>query len=116
MNAAQVNLIVQEAHKAGMAAGAAITPTPMHVQCGTTVYKVDDGLCGFAWITIKPGTSSFARALVKQGIARAAYGGGVQVWVGEFNQSVARKSAYAEAYANVLRAYTIKAYAGSRLD
>ena len=111
-----VKALVKSAHEAGLRAGHLITPTPMIVESAGRRYHVPDGLCGFAWITIKPGTSSFARALVKDGTARKAYGGGVQVWVGEFNQSVARKSAYAEAYAKVLREAGINAYAGSRLD
>ena len=37
-------------------------------------------------------------------------------WWQEFGQSVEQKEAYADAYADVLQKYGIKAYAGSRLD
>lgn len=115
-----------DAHAAGWAAGNYVTPTPMIVagtsfdergRPVTTVYPpVMDGACGFAWVKVRPGTSSFARWLVKAGHARAAYGGGVEVWVSYFNQSVARKEAYAEAFAKVLNDAGVHAFAGSRLD
>ena len=41
---------------------------------------------------------------------------GLSVWVSEGGQSMERKEAYARAYADVLRAAGIEAYAGSRMD
>lgn len=111
------------AEAAGLAAGEAAVPVPMVVQeqqlFGNAVgkaYFVEGGACGFAWINIRPGTSAFAKWMVKQGFARKAYEGGVQVWVSEFGQSMQRKEAYARAYAEVLQAHGITAYAGSRMD
>jgi len=80
-------------------------------------WTVSEGVCGFAWIVIKPGTSSFARWLVKRELAKAHYYGGVSIWVSLFNQSMERKERYAEAFAHVLRdLYQVTAYAGSRMD
>jgi len=78
---------------------------------------IADGVCGFAWINIKPGTSSFARWLKKEGYAYSDdYYGGVTVWVREYNQSMELKEAYAYAFARILRIGGIKAYADSRMD
>ena len=105
--------LVSSAHSAGLSAGNAIIPTPMHIRGYAPVMG---GACGFAWITIKPATSAFARWLKKAGHASKAYGGGLMVWVGEFGQSMARKEAYAHAYAEVIREGGFSAYASSRMD
>lgn len=124
--AAAFQRLYDQAHLAGLAAGRAAIPDPMFVQGqgrdenGAPIVinypPVLDGVCGFAWVTIRPGTSSFARWLVKNGYGRSAYGGGVQVWVGYFNQSLTRKEAYASAFAKVLQEAGITAYSGSRID
>lgn len=77
-------------------------------------------LCGFAWVTM-PGNTGFGRWIVKEGIGRKHYGGGVGPWVREFGQSHERKLAYAQAYADVVNDSGIlgpdkKAYADGRLD
>jgi hypothetical protein len=101
-----------------MEAGAAIVPRPMIVQDGTGhVYEpVMDGVCGFASVTVFPGTSSFARWASKNAGWRKAYGGGMQLWVGQFNQSMTRKEAYARAFAQVLRDGGFDARSGSLMD
>jgi hypothetical protein len=107
---------------AGMAAGQGAMPEPMVVVGGVPgetpkAWYVSEGACGFAWVNVKPGNSSFAKWLVKNKFARKAYEGGVQIWVSQFNQSMARKEAYAEAMAAMFRnALGVKAYAGSRMD
>ena len=112
--------LYQDACEAGRAAAARVTPAPMIVRediPGGRSWTVADGPCGFAWITVTPGNCSFALWLKKQGIARRNYGEpGVIIWVSEYDQSMIRKSAYANAFAEVIRAAGIKAYAGSRLD
>ena len=119
--------LLGSAHAAGMAAGNAAKPHAMIVGEPTTLlgnqidhskptYYVPDGVCGFAWITVRPGTSSFARWLVKNGHARKAYRGGVDIWVHQFGQSMERKQAYAYAYAKVLNEAGITAYSESRMD
>ena len=109
--------IYDEAHAAGMAAGAAVTPTPMYVtgMDGSIFPPVMDGVCGFAWIRIK-GTSAFAKWATKEKLVSPAYPTGKHFWVGEFNQSLTRKEAYADAFALVLGKYGIWAVSGSRMD
>ncbi|MEE9593745.1 MAG: hypothetical protein V3W28_09215 [Thermoplasmata archaeon] len=116
------------AHDAGMEAGSAHAPTPMVVvqhedpwddssPVAKTYASVMDGACGFAWVNVRPGTSSFARWLRKSGEGRTDhYTGGTTVSVPFFNQSYERKMAYARAMADVLGEAGVKAYAGGRLD
>jgi hypothetical protein len=54
--------------------------------------------------------------LKAQGIGSKGYYGGYEIWVREFGQSVDRKYAFAQAFAQVLGKYGIEASAGSRLD
>jgi hypothetical protein len=112
----------------GRAAADEVVPVPMVVGTPTTplgndidfsqrTYFVSEGVCGFAWVKVRPGTSSFARWLVRTGKSRGkAYHGGVDIWIGDFGQSMQRKEAYARAMAQVFTEAGIKAYAQSRLD
>ena len=83
---------------------------------------VSEGICGNAWVNIKPGGSRFARWLIKEGYARGgAYRGGVTLstWklCGERgSQSYARWCAAADAIASVLRDAGITAYAEHWVD
>jgi hypothetical protein len=114
------------AHKAGLKALLAVTPSPVVVveranpldenSAIVDAEYVPGGLCGFAWVVIKPGSSDFARWLLRKGLARRREGGGIQIWVGGGGQSVECKEVYARAFAEVLRANGIDAYAESRLD
>lgn len=124
---AEFDALLEAAHEAGYAAGTAEAPTPVGVVQtdvfgnpieGAQTYTLDDGLCGFAWINIKPGNSKFANYLKKIGAARSdSYYGGVTIWVSLFGQSYDRKIAYARAYANVLKeAGYERVYASGRLD
>ena len=126
----------EKAHQAGLQAGQNAIPTPMVVYDseidmvnGQLVdrpkengkqYYVPEGVCGFAWITVRPGNSSLANWLKKHADADRDYYGGVSVWVHEFGQSYERKRAYAKAYANTLRSELadpkLTITAGSRLD
>ncbi len=119
--------IYQTAHAAGMAAGEAVTPEPMFVverenafDDNSPIVKeyapVMDGMSGFATVTIRPGTSAFAKFLRKIGVSHKAYYGGEEMFVHVFGQSVERKFAYAVAFAAVLKESGITAYAASRLD
>lgn len=118
--------LYKDADAAGRAAAEACVPTPMIVgeakslfddTIDTTkpTYFVADGVCGFAWVFFK-GNTAWGRWASKNGIARKAYGGGLQIWVSGYGQSVARKEAYARAFAATLNEAGITAYAGSRLD
>ena len=122
-----------KAHDAGLAAGNAARCTPMVVRngsiringeplhpdqdAGAIIDVVADGVCGFASVVVHPATCSFARWYAKAHGGKRAYGGGICVKrVGEFNQSLTRKEAYAHAFAEVLQRAGIKAYAQSRID
>lgn len=109
--------IAEKAYRAGIEAGKNAAPIPMYVvDQGIPIDRIDDGACGFAWVTVRPANSSFAIWAKKRGIMRPMYGGGVTYWVSEFGQSVDRKAAFAAAYAKVLQENGIKATAGDRLD
>lgn len=81
---------------------------------------VMDGLCGFAWINVGDGRSSFAKWLKANNKGRKDYYGGYQIWSSRFSadngQSVDRKAAGCAAAAKVFEKYGLKAYVGSRLD
>jgi hypothetical protein len=116
----------ENAHRAGMAAGEAHRPATMIVQRHANMmddsspvveqWVESEGVCGFAWVTVHPGNSSFAIWLKGHTNARTSYQGGVQLWVHEFGQSMERKQAYAQAYAKVVRDAGIKAYSNYRMD
>jgi hypothetical protein len=127
MTKTQYRALWKRAKEAGEAAAKACTPTPMIVGTPThplgndidptkRVYYVPQGVCGFAWISIHPATSGFVRWMKSQGIGRRAYGGGWQVWVSGYGQSMEKKSAYAGAVAAVLQEAGFKAYGESRMD
>jgi len=112
---------------AGKAAGNAAVPVPMVVSQranplndnspAVKEWFVADGVCGFAWVKVKPGNSAFANWLKKKGYARKdSYGGGVSISVSDYNQSMARKEAHAYAMADVFQAAGFKAYGQSRMD
>jgi hypothetical protein len=108
-----------KAWSAGVVAARGTVPNPMVVTDALTGYTyppILDGACGFAWVKIKPGNSPFANWLKKNGKARPAYNGGVDIWISDYNQSVARKEAHAGAMAKVFQDAGINAFADSRLD
>lgn len=110
--------IINKADKAGKEAVNKLNVIPMVVENKETgkQWFVEDGACGFAWVSLHPATSSFARWLKKQGIGSKAYDSGLKIWIHDYNQSVQKKETYASAYAEVLRDNGYKAYSGSRLD
>ena len=77
---------------------------------------VADGACGFAWVTVRPANSSFAKWLLSSHFAKVGYDGGAVIWISDYNQSMTRKESHAEAMAAYLRKVGIKAHAGSRMD
>lgn len=120
--------VLAVAKELGLRAGEACAPTGMIVGQAKSLLSTEidyskgpmhfvaDGACGFAWISIRPATSSFARWLVKNKHARAGVYGGIDISVKEFGQSLQRKEAYANAFADYLREAGIVAYANSRMD
>lgn len=124
---AQMEQILQEAIQAGREAAKAAQVVPMvvgeaiglsnQINYNKPVEYVADGVCGFAWVTVKPANSRFAKFMVKRGIAKkSGYEPGVYVWISDYNQSMQRKSAHARAMAKVLTDYGINAYSQSRMD
>ena len=122
----QLEAIYSEAHDKGNAAVQMTTVTPMVVQQRENPlndeskvirqYLVNDGVCGFASVTVKPANCKFAKFLVANGLGRKSFNGGVSMSVRDFNQSLQKKEAYAHAFSRVLNDYGIKAYAESRMD
>jgi hypothetical protein len=110
--------IINKANKAGKEAVNKLNVIPMVVENKETgkQWFVEDGACGFAWVSLHPATSSFARWIKKQGIGSKGYGSGLKIWIDDYNQSIQKKETYAKAYAEILRDSGYKAYSGSRLD
>jgi len=106
-----------EADAAGKAAVSTATINPMVVRNPQTKEEwfESDGPCGFAWIHFA-GNTAFGRWAKQQGFARPDYPKGLSYWVHDYNQSIQKKETYANAFANVLQSYGIKAYANSRMD
>jgi len=64
------------------------------------------GPCGFAWIIVKPGISSFARWLVRAGHAVPdRYFGGANIPLMGYGQCLRAKLAYTRGFANELSTY-----------
>jgi hypothetical protein len=125
--AAQFEAAFAKAAAAGQEAGKAAQPRAMMVvqpsnplndnSVPKAMWHVSEGACGFAWVNVSPGNSPFANWLKKQKLARKAYGGGVDIWISDFGQSVERKEACAQAMAKVLKEELgVNAYAASRMD
>ncbi len=114
------------AHNAGNAAVQSATITPMVIQQRANPlndrsdlikqYYVEDGVCGFASVIVKPANSAFAKFLALNCGGRKSYYGGISLSVQAFNQSLQKKEAYAYAFAEVLNAAGINAHVESRMD
>jgi len=125
---AEAKDLFARAQEAGRIAAEAITPEPMYVvrrenplDDTSPIVKryppVLDGVCGFAWVLIKPGNSSLARQLKALGLARTdSYYGGVSIWISGYGQSYERKLAHAAAAAKVFQEAGVKAMSMGRLD
>lgn len=87
-------------------------------------WYVGEGVCGMAWITIRPGNSSFAHWAKKHVGARKAYYGGLEIYepIGRSSQSYDRKTAGVGAMVEILKEGLkeldpkVRIYMGSRLD
>lgn len=110
--------IYDEARRSGLANGHTVIPTPMVVTGGGFREYIADGVCGFAWIVIKPATAKFAKWLKANNLASKNYGGGLQIWISDYDQSMQRKEAHAAAMADSLqKAFPeMTIYSQSRMD
>ncbi len=97
--------------------------TPMDGVTGKIYEPIE--ICGFAWLKVRPATSSFAKWLVREKLGTVSrYEGGVTCWspVGKQSQSYDRKLAACRAMAEVLAlrlgelGETTRVYADGRLD
>jgi len=107
------------AHCDGMEAVARVRPTitPMVVVGNGRSYIVPDGLCGFAWLEIRPARGPLVTFLKKNGIGRVSqHHRCYWVNISRFDQSLALKEAYANAVANSLREAGYEVSSGSRMD
>lgn len=118
-----------KAKMAGMEAGNTKNPVPMvvseheHPLDDSSTIKnswfVPGGVCGFAWVKIKPATSAFAKWLKEYEGPHGTYNGyygGLEYSIHEYGQSLEKKEAHAMAMAKVLSDGGIKAFASSRMD
>lgn len=127
LSKAEMKALLARAGEAGETAFRAAIPEPMIVYTpadpvgsllggddggpdpNEPVYQVNEGVCGTAWVNIKPGGSRFARWLIKEGYARPdSYRGGAslslyRVCGDRGSQSLTRWSAAAREIARVLR-------------
>lgn len=121
--------LLDSAITAGEIAASNCVPEPMIVVQRESVWDdnspivevfepVMGGVCGFAWITIKPANSAFANFIKKQTYIQSnkAYKGGLSIWVSGYGQSMALKEAFARGFAKVLKDAGINAYSESRMD
>jgi len=118
--------IFTEARLAGITAGNNAKPIPMTVMAChpitnepiAVVDVVSEGVCGFAWISMKANTPENRKFISwgKKNQVLSKCSEGFWIWVHEYNQSMARKEAYAYAFANVLQNHGIKCYASSKMD
>jgi len=126
--------IYEEALRYAEGKACAVIPQPMIVGTAKTffgdeidftkkTYFVSGGVCGFAWVIIKPANGRFVKWLKANNIGRKNYGSGWNVYARpEFtkntplDQSLEIKEAWAAAFADVLRENGINAYAESRMD
>lgn len=121
--------LLDSAIAAGEIAASNCIPEPMIVVQRESVWDdnspivevfepVMGGVCGFAWITIKPANSAFANFIKKQTYIQShkAYTGGLSIWVSAYGQSMELKQAFASAFAKVLKDAGINAYSESRMD
>ena len=120
-----LSALYESAHAAGNAAVESTIVRPMIVRwcdplsyTGEAVqeYVVDDGVCGFANVIVKPANSAFAKYLKDNHGAYKSYYGGISLSISAFNQSLQKKEAYAKAFTDVLVNAGINAHYESRMD
>lgn len=122
MNTQKSKVDFEAIHKmadaAGKAAVLALTPIPtVTTQFGGDRGEsglVPDGACGFAWVKFS-GNTFWGRWAKKTGLAKPAYQKGLSIWISDYNQSLQKKEAYAQAYASKLREKGINAWVQTRM-
>lgn len=122
-----------EACKNAIKAGMENKPTPIAVVSAGLDDKpladakpsiIMEGLCGYAWVTIRPARGAFVKFMKSIDKGRNGYYGGYEISTNvieretgvNFGQSYERKMAAAEAFAATLQTWGINAVAEGRLD
>lgn len=132
VTAANAYDIFVEAFEAGRQAAESAIPTAMVVGTAKSIlsdqidqtkqtWVVSEGMCGFAYVTIRPARGPMVTLLKARGIGWRGHYGGWQCSATDFgsprsSQSYERAMAAADAAAGVLTKYGITAYADGRLD
>lgn len=121
-------VLIEKAFAAAEAAMKAAVPVPMVVSQRANAlddsspvvqsWHSAEGVCGFAWVKIKPARGKLVSELKAMKIGRPDpyNGGGYLVNMRSLSQSYERKMAGAEAFAKVLVEAGINAYSDGRLD
>ena len=101
---------LRDAQRAGCAAVAALSVTPMTVVGREGVYHVEGGVCGFARVEVRPRNTAWAKWLREAcGWRSSDYFKCITLNISDFGQSMQRKEAFAAAFAAHL---TAKGYPG----
>ena len=125
--------ILVEASEAAEAAVKACRPTPIIVGSPSTplgndvdptqqTWFVEGGVCGFAWVVIRPARGTIVAELKKRKIGGAHYGGGYSFSSWQLAPSIRQDQSYERAVAaargavEVLKKYGVNAYVDARID
>lgn len=111
--------LYEKAKQAGIEAGNAAACTPMRVFNHANpqqFWEIEDGVCGFASVIIKPARGTFVKWLKDNKIGYKSYYGGYEFSIHEHNQSMQRKEAHARAMVAVLKEAGLNCYSSSRMD
>lgn len=101
----------------GIQAGKEVIPIPMQVIGSDQSFVVEGGVCGFAWIEIRPARGPLVTYLKKSGQGYYSEYNRCYIYnIFHFGQSMTRKEAMADRMAEYLRKCGYNVYAGSRLD
>lgn len=102
----------------GIQAGKEVIPVPMQVIGSDRSFVVEGGVCGFAWLEIRPARGPLVTYLKKSG--QGYYSEYNRCYVfpmnGYFGQSMTRKEAMADRMAEYLRKCGYNVYSNSRID
>ena len=121
--------IIDEAFAAAREAAETAIPHPMIVGQATGLFGsgmvpgteeyVSEGLCGFAWVNIKPARGPLIKYCKQNKIGHPGTYGGWSISMGSvtMSQSIERKECAADAFVKVLQKYGVeRCWKESRLD
>ena len=113
----QHGLNFENALAEGIQAGNEVIPIPMQVIGRDQSFVVEGGVCGFAWLEIRPARGPLVTYLKKSGQGYySSYSRAYIYTIHQFGQSLTRKEAMADRMAEYLRKCGYNVYANFRLD